>query len=82
MSNYGESATIKKPEAGDVWSFRGILDYVLEADDITVRICFLYKGKILKIVNYITKDYTKSAKYIGKSIIANINDLFKMQNDT
>ena len=69
-----------KPEVGDVWEFRGVLDNVLEVDDTTVKICFLHDRKHLIIINHFTKEYTKIAKYLGKSKVK-IEDLFKTENE-
>lgn len=71
----------EKPEVGDVWEFRGVSDYVLEVDDTTVRICFLHNGKRLITVNYLTKEYTKAAKYLGKGKV-NLEELFEVKEES
>lgn len=68
----------KTPEVGDIWELHGIKDRILNVDDITIRLCYydVYNKKI-RTVNYITKDYLKYAKYIGKSKHS-LNDLFEI----
>lgn len=71
----------EKPEVGDVWELRGIRDYILSADACTVRICYYSQiKKGVTIVNYLTKEYVKGAKYLGKAK-GSIDDLFEVQDD-
>lgn len=73
--------TDKMPEVGDVWELRGIRDYILSADACTIRICYYSQiKKGVTIVNYLTKEYVKDAKYLGKSK-GSIKDLFEVKDD-
>lgn len=78
MSNYSESSTIKKPEAGDVWVIGCNVFLIMKVDNTTVETLsnrFTYDTKC-----FLTKEFTKAAHYLGKSK-ANINDLFEVQDD-
>lgn len=53
----------KMPEVGDVWELYGVKNYVLQHDEKTVRVGFLYH-KRFNVAWYMTKNYIKVAKYI------------------
>lgn len=84
MTNYGESATIKKPEVGDIWNVKG---HIIRLEQIGRKyskeyfyfLCQTPNG--IKGYDFYTLSYIKSVgKYLGKSK-AKISDLFEVQDD-
>ena len=92
MSNYGESASIKTPEVGDVWVYKK--DYKHKMSIIReYEVYQLNKNRACKSYDciYILNNEIKNAKflfddlieyyiYIGKAK-GSINDLFEVQDD-
>lgn len=94
MTNYGESATIKKPEVGDIWKNRRFqtLLHLIEAQDGYIR----FVGKKVEqwgnrtLIEYFENSFsmnderlihfTEDYEFIGKSK-AKISDLFEVQDD-
>lgn len=66
------------PEVGDLWAVYGKMYLVLTADKTTVNVLFnrfTYDTK-----SFLTKEFVKSAVYLGKSK-ANINQLLEVQDE-
>ena len=75
----------KEPEVGDVWENNGTLIYleqVGEEDNKEDIYCFIkFKNRVKAFGGVYTKSYIKKTmKYLGKSK-ANIDDLFKTENE-
>lgn len=79
MTNYGESATIKNPEVGDVWEFGGFRYHIRSIDKNGVTsICD--EGDFIEGYYDSIEDFVNRSTYIGKSK-AQTSDLFEVQDD-
>lgn len=84
-SNYGENATVKNPEIGDVWLNDGLILHIDKfSEDKFGKIIYCYdmnkKGYVTGCWYYLDI-FVKNAKYIGHSK-ASIKDLFEADDTT
>lgn len=88
MTNYGESATIKKPEVGDVWIYENHLYHISKIEDKEDGYGLKHKDACLCVTKdkeYVSSGwydngmFKKYGVYLGKSVV-DVSKLFTVKS--